>query len=413
MRLSTAILTALSISIFTVSLGASALTSFDSNSVSSHKTELTIEEQRVEKAQQVMPMLKGYFDWSAFKIDWSKVSDFAIAQRAMNQLGDELWQYSKQQAQLGQIVDDRPLYWTRLAIHSFIKTTQNSFTQTELESLVEVFEKSSRGYSDMGYVKPTDKRIFLTGFDPFLLDRNLKQSNPSGLAALLLDGTVIEYHTVVAGVKKTITAEINTVMVPVRYADFDQGEIENLLAPFYALNSVDLISTLSMGRSDFDLEHFPGLRRSATAPDNVNVYTGANKTNPLVPSLLAAPLRGDEFVLFSLPYKAMMKAKGSYKINDNRGVTILVSRKSASDKAEDITANSLSEITDKISVQGGGGGYLSNEISYRSIVLRNQLGSTIPTGHIHTPRISGFDAEINRKIITQIEGMLVQALAEI
>ena len=98
-------------------------------------------------------------------------------------------------------------------------------------------------------------------------------------------------------------------MVPVRYADFDQGEIESLLAPFYALNSVDLISTLSMGRSDFDLEHFPGLRRSATAPDNVNVYTGANKTNPLVPSLVAAPLIGDEFVLFSLPYNAMMKAK--------------------------------------------------------------------------------------------------------
>jgi hypothetical protein len=199
----------------------------------------------------------------------------------------------------------------------------------------------------------------------------------------------------------------------VRYADFDQGEIESLLAPFYALNSVDLIATLSMGRSDFDLEHFPGLRRSATAPDNLNVYTGANKTNPLVPSLLAAPLIGDEFVLFSLPYQAMMKAEGSYKINDNRGVTILVSGKSLSSKAEDITANSLSELTDKVSVQGGGGGYLSNEISYRSIVLRNRLGSTIPTGHIHTPRISGFDAEINRRIIAQIEAMLVQALAEI
>lgn len=377
------------------------------------KTSLTIEEQRVEKAQQAMPRLKSYFNWSEFKGRWLKVSDFAIAQRSMNKLGDELWQYSKQQAQLGQIVDDRPLYWIRLAIQSFIKSTQNSFTQIELESLVEVFEKSSRGYSDMSYVKSTNKRIFLTGFDPFLLDRNLKQSNPSGLAALLLDGTVIEYHTVVAGIKKTITAEINTVMVPVRYADFDQGEIENLLVPFYALNSVDLIATLSMGRSDFDLEHFPGLRRSATAPDNLNVYTGANKTNPLVPSLLAAPLIGDEFVLFSLPYQAMMKAKGSYKINDNRGVTILVSSQAVSGKAEDIIANSLSELTDKVSVQGGGGGYLSNEISYRSIVLRNRLGSTIPTGHIHTPRISGFDEKVNRRIIAQIEAMLVQALAEI
>ena len=371
-------------------------------------TDVTIEEQRVEKAQQVMPMLKGYFDWSTFKGNWSNISDFAVGQRAMNQLGDELWQYSKTQAQNGKLVDDRPLYWTRLALHSFVKSTQNSFTPSELESLLEAFEKSSRGYSDKAYVKLTDKRIFLTGFDPFLLDRNLKQSNPSGLAALLLDGKVITYHGVFDGIKKTITAEINTVMVPVRYVDFDQGEIESLLAPFYALHSVDLIATLSMGRSDFDLEHFPGLRRSATAPDNVNVYTGANKTNPLAPSLLSAPLIGDEFVMFSLPYQAMMRAKGKYKINDNRGVTILVSG-----KAKDITANSLTELSDKVSVQGGGGGYLSNEISYRSIALRNKLGSTIPTGHIHTPRISGFDVETNRAIIAQIEAMLIQALAEI
>ncbi len=386
---------------------------FSYSTAAESKIQLTVEEQRVTKAQEAMPMLKGYFDWSAFKGDWTKLSDFAIAQRAMNQLGDELWQYSKLQAQLGTVVDDRPLYWTRLAIHCFVKSAKNNYTQAELESLLERFEESSRGYSDMAYVKKADKRIFLTGFDPFLLDRNLKQSNPSGLAALLLDGKVIQYQGVIAGIKTTITAEINTAMIPVRYSDFDQGEIENLLAPFYALNSVDLISTISMGRSDFDLEHFPGLRRSATAPDNVNVYTGANKTNPLVPALLTAPLIGDEFVLFSLPYQAMMKATGKYKINDNRGVTILVTEKAGSGKAKDITANNLSELSDKVSVQGGGGGYLSNEISYRSIVLRNRLGSTIPTGHIHTPRISGFDTETNRAIIVQIEAMLVQALAEI
>lgn len=365
---------------------------------------LTIEEQRATKAQQAMPVVKGYFDAAMFKASWLKVSDFATAQQSLLQLGDKLWQYSKAQVQSGKIVDDRPLYWTRLSILSFIKSSPSSFSGAELAALLEVFENSSRGRSDLAYKQVTDKRILLTGFDPFLLDRNLKQSNPSGLAALLLDGTVIEYKQ--GG--KTVTAEINTAMIPVRYADFDQGEVESLLAPFYALNSVDMIATISMGRSDFDLEHFPGLRRSATAPDNVNIYTGANKSNPLVPSLLTAPLVGDEFVLFSLPYQAMMKAKGPYKINDNRGVTIL-----ASGEAKDITANSLAELTGKVAVQGGGGGYLSNEISYRSIVLRNRLGSTIPTGHIHTPRISGFDTKTNQAIIAQINAMLVQALAEI
>jgi len=365
---------------------------------------LTIEEQRVVKAQEAMPGVNTYFDWSAFKKSWPKKDTFILAQQSLSLMGNQLWQYSKEQAKNGQIVDDRPLYWTRLAIISFVKAIPIQYSQTELTALVEIFENTSRGRNDLTYKQTTDKRILLTGFDPFLLDRNIKQSNPSGLAALLLDGVVIEYQQN----GKKITAEINTAMIPVRYADFDQGEVESLLAPFYALNSVDLIATISMGRSDFDLEHFPGLRRSATAPDNVNVYTGGNKNNPVVPSLGEAALVGDEFVLFSLPYQAMMKAKGGYKINDNRGVTIL-----ESGRAKDITANSLTELADKIAVQGGGGGYLSNEISYRSIALRNKLGSTIPTGHIHTPRISGFDVTTNQAIIAQIEAMLVQAVSVI
>ena len=371
---------------------------------SNAKLPLNIEEQRVIKAEEAMPEVSTHFDWFAFKKSWPQKDTFILAQQSLSLLGNQLWQYSKEQAKNGQVVDDRPLYWTRLAIISFVKATPTQYSQTELAALVETFENTSRGRNDLTYKQATDKRILLTGFDPFLLDRNIKQSNPSGLAALLLDGVVIEYMQN----GKKITAEINTAMIPVRYDDFDQGEVESLLAPFYALNSVDLIATLSMGRSDFDLEHFPGLRRSATAPDNVNVYTGANKNNPLIPSLLAAPLKGDEFVLFSLPYQAMMKAKGRYKINDNRGVTIL-----ESGTAKNITANSLTELVDKVAVQGGGGGYLSNEISYRSIALRNKLGSIIPTGHIHTPRISGFDTATNQAIMSQIEAMLVQALAEI
>ncbi|MCP4986672.1 MAG: hypothetical protein GY928_11645 [Colwellia sp.] len=365
---------------------------------------LTIEEQRVAKAQQAMPVINDYFDSSPFKANWLEISDFAIAQQVLLQLGDKLWQYSKTQVQSSKIADDRPLYWTRLSLLSFIKTSSSHFSDSELKALSETFENSSRGKSDLSYKQATDKRILLTGFDPFLLDKNIEQSNPSGLAALMFDGVVIEYNQN----GKTVTAEINTAMIPVRYEDFDQGEIETLLAPYYAVNSVDMIATISMGRKDFDLEHFPGLRRSAKAPDNVNVYTGANKTNPLIPSLLSAPLAGDEFVLFSLPYQAMMKAKGPYKINDNRSITIL-----SSGEAKDIMANNLTELAGKISVQGGGGGYLSNEISYRSIALRNRLNSSIPTGHIHTPRISGFDDKTNQEIIDQIKAMIVQALAVI
>ena len=36
------------------------------------------------------------------------------------------------------------------------------------------------------------KRVLVTGFDPFTLDRDIRISNPSGATALALDGTVIE-----------------------------------------------------------------------------------------------------------------------------------------------------------------------------------------------------------------------------
>ena len=36
------------------------------------------------------------------------------------------------------------------------------------------------------------------------------------------------------------------------------------------------------------------------------------------------------------------------------------------------------------------GGYLSNDVSYRTVRLVRALGSNVRVGHIHTPRISGF-----------------------
>ncbi|MEX2327784.1 MAG: hypothetical protein WD558_08625, partial [Pseudomonadales bacterium] len=126
--------------------------------------------------------------------------------------------------------------------------------------------------------------------------------------------------------------------------------------------------------------------------------------NPMVPLLYNARLDGPEFVEISLPVAAMQGASGDYKIRDRRWVTTL-------EKA--FEPGSLSQLRGAIAVQGGGGGYLSNEISYRSIRLRNLMESTIPTGHIHTPRISSFDPETIDRIAAQVEEMLKLALPAI
>lgn len=361
---------------------------------------LTIEEQRIDDAQKALPVLSGKNAGVDTKIaSLLNKSNFAAAVDNIRSYGEQLWFTEKQVVQLGTL-DDRALYWQRLAGTKAIKHYGHSFTDSQRDTLIEVFEASSRGRTDLTFSKGTTKKILVTGFDPFLLDKNISQSNPSGIAALLLDGQVIEY--------KGIRAEINTVMIPVRYEDFDRGEIESLLAPFYATESVDLIATISMGREHFDLEHFPGKRRSVTAPDNLNVVTGSNPSNPIIPFLGSEQLSGPEFVKYSLPYSAMTQAAGEYKVIDNREVVIL--HKPENKK---FAPQNLSELDQAIAVKGGGGGYLSNEISYRSIRLRNLLGSQIPTGHIHTPRIIGFDEKANLAVTAQIKEMLRLSLTEI
>ncbi|MBU2968931.1 hypothetical protein KO527_06180 [Pseudoalteromonas sp. C2R02] len=366
-------------------------------SLNAFATPLTIEEARIEKAMKVMPDVMSTFttDINGFKNKWSKVTTYLDAEKLVTEYSQNMWLKAKRQITQSNSFDDRPLYWTRLLSSKILRETTPSFkvTQSQKTALLDILEQGSRGRKELSYTQGTMKKILLTGFDPFLLDENINQSNPSGVAALLMDGQIIQYNG--------ITAEINTVMIPVRYEDFDQGIIEALLAPYYALNNVDMIVTVSMGREEFDLERFPGKRRSVTAPDNLNVLSGGSKTAPIISQLNDRLLPGNEFVEFSLPVQAMQQAIGPYKVIDNNKITTL---------EKTFKAKSLTELEHQTAVSGSGGGYLSNEISYRSIRLKNQLNSDIPTGHIHTPRIQQFEPEVEKKIIMQISSMLEHSL---
>ena len=364
-------------------------------------TSLDIEEQRISKALQQIPMVALRYnalnDQLIQKIKVSK-QERKLTKLVANQ-GQRLWQQAVRDVQSGSY-DDRPLYWSRLAMRESLKLKPAGFRLADWQRnvLVNAVEKSSRGINDINFDGNTDIKILLTGFDPFFLDRDIGQSNPSGLAALALDG----YRFNVNGKQ----AQIETVMIPVRFTDFDNGLIESILTPFYRNHAnknknIDMLFTVSMGREDFDLERFPGRNRSAKAPDNLNVYTGATKKAPIAPQLQGKPLNGNEFVEFTLPVNAMKKVTGNWAVNDNAKVTTL--------KLGDITAESLPSLNGQISVQGSGGGYLSNEISYRAIRLMNQMDVSIPNGHIHTPRIKNHDAETEAAIVDQIKAMVVAA----
>lgn len=357
----------------------------------------TIEEQRIDVAEKKIHGLLDSYKVYLHQFDerLNAMKHFEALLDLSQQAGAGVWRLAKQ-AELRSIKDDRSLYWARLKMSKAIrkKLALLNATPQQRERVFWLFELASRGQQDVMFNENDEYRVLITGFDPFFLDRNIAQSNPSGSIALSLDGQRYKVQDQ--------AFKVEALMLPVRFDDFDRGMVENFLGDYLRNNKVDAVITISMGRSQFDLERFPGLRRSAQAPDNLNYYTGATYRQPLVPQLKNASLDGPEFVEFSLPAQAMKSVLGPYSINDNRRVVTLAGVK---------YPEKLSELNRSISVEGSGGGYLSNEVSYRSIRMRNLYNAQIPVGHIHTPSVGSFNSNVQRKITEQVIAMLQQVVA--
>ena len=361
---------------------------------------LTLEEQRVPQAYEAMPEIKepNQETLNNFSQQLNSMRLFAELYEFLITQGNTLWQQEVKKEQATSEYEDRRLYWSRLEMLSRLKDSSafQSLSVSEKEALIRAFEFASRGQQDIHFSKTSDFKVLVTGFDPFFLDRNIQQSNPSGVAALGFDNRILHVN------EKRV--ELQSYILPVRFADFDQGVVEELMTPLMVNKEVDMVLTLSMGRDEFDLERFPGLRRSAEAPDNLNVFTGATSTNPLVPMLNGSSLDGSEFVEFSLPVEAMLKVNKPFGIQDNHKVTAM---------SGEILANSLKQLEGEISVQGSGGGYLSNEVSYRSLLLRDAYAPGLPVGHLHTPKVIGHDPNTLQAILTQVEEVLVSGVSSL
>ena len=327
---------------------------------------MAIEQSRLDEAKAKLGSLLDERQWQPDNLDTD---------------GSALWRDEQQRVVDGEL-DDRRLYWRRLAIERLIGDDADALN---------TFEDASRGFDDLEFKGSADLRILVTGFDPFHLDTDITQSNPSGVAALRL-----HKHRIRCAIG---TAEIRSAIVPVRFSDFDNGLIEGLVKPFFTDDSIDMVITISMGRDRFDLERFPGRRRSAETPDNCRVYCGGTSQAPVIapglegPDLEGLGLEGPEFVEFSLPVAEMCRVKSDYSIADNREVETL--------ERGLFEATGLEELLGQTAVQGSGGGYLSNEISYRVIRLAREMNLQIPLGHIHTPKLVGYEAETISRITDQ------------
>jgi pyrrolidone-carboxylate peptidase len=362
----------------------------------------TVEEQRLDNGVAGGPsvpaeiLARSGFDRqvSLFSHLLCAMPNRAAATALVRGQGELLWRTATYRAQHPQTApalpstDDRGLYWARISMALALRQWQPHFTlgTADRAELIRSFEYSSRGITSSRF-SPGVKKILVTGFDPFTLDADIRIGNPSGANALSLDG---QRWTV-----NGTTYEIQTVVFPVRYTDFDESMVENALAPHYrgGPQHADLVMTASQGRVGiFDLEAFNGRRRSVSSiGDNNNLWGGGTINAPVVsPSMPAGP----EWLTSSLPLARMSGATvpAQFRTRVNTSVLEIPAGQTLPVRRPDgPTAGSIAS-------EGTGGGYLSNEVAYRNTLQRDLLDPSMPAGHLHVPVLQ-FDAA-NKTAIT-------------
>jgi pyrrolidone-carboxylate peptidase len=337
---------------------------------------LTVEEQRLTQPKPQEVLQRSGFDRfeRLFTPTLCALPNARVATVAVKAQGRALWSAAVARAQ-GRlpagtlpVTDDRPLYWARLQLTKALRqwTPRFPLGADARARLVDVLEQSSRGQDSISYPGHTP-RILVSGFDPFQLDVDIRRSNPSGATALALDGTVIDTP---AG-----RARVETAMFPVLWDPFAAGVVERTFAP--ALPHVDMFTTVSQGRvGRFDVERYNGRWRGGF-PDNDNLSrTGVIPIPAGVPTVTPAP----EFVPTTLPYAAIVAAQtGRFPVFDHPVVTEIPAGQTTP------VVSPTGPTPGSVARAGGGGDYLSNEIAYRTTLLRDALGLRIPGGHVHTP----------------------------
>lgn len=337
----------------------------------------TVEEQRLDKAVPQEILRRSGFDDVTPRLtrELGRAHSYGEARRAVLREGAALWRRAVDRVQGrgpagGDLSrdDDRPLYWARLGLTREVRTWEPEFQLSDGQraDLIDALERTSRGGTDVRYPhRKGERRVLVTGFDPFTLDRDIRISNPSGATALALDGTVVQ--------TADGPARVETVVFPVRWRDFADLTVERTLRPY--LKKVDLFTTVSQGRvGRFDVERTNGAWRGGF-PDNDNV--SRTETVPVTD-----PASQPQWTSTTLPYKEIVSADtGRFPVYDHTEVTEIPAG------GTDPVVRPDGPTPGSTARAGGGGDYLSNEIAYRATLLRDRLGlhDTLPGGHVHTP----------------------------
>lgn len=310
-------------------------------------------------------------DFTAKITDIQKISTETKLEEQVRISAKALWGTAVSSVQSGNI-DDRPLYWARNKMQVYLKRHPKfkgdidferslSNTHTPLSRLVKLFEELSRNYTGIDFSNAGNKKkILVTGFDPFQLNPDSKFNtsmgldsaetfNPSGILALFFNNNNVQQGICV-----------QTCIFPVRYEDFDNGVVEDVIRNHIV--NVDIIITTSLNGSSnwFDVEA-DAIAYRGGFHDNMCIG-GQDFSRYNYNSSRFLPNTSNKHNLTTLPKAKIFGNTSSVTINN-----LIV-------RFDDSKLNSVTE--------GGGGNYLSNEIMFRATSVRG-ASSTKPVGHFH------------------------------
>lgn len=305
----------------------------------------------------------------------------------------------------------------------------------DLENLIQIFEEKSRNYTDVSFPNtPGVKKILITGFDPFELNDNIFRSNPSGVCASYLHGKTLG------------NANIQTMIFPVRYSDFDSkkskisgignGVVEKYVTPFigHVANQADMIITISQsGIGNYNIDRFATINRAGILTDNLNMIREENSNSVILnaseedliwiettlPKAMAmnggATQQSDSwkhYTVYAQHYTLLkeisfipneVQSNSKYKLGWDSAFDNLKPFNPDEILTHTIKQSNLvdSNLKKKRIIEGSGSNYLSNEIFYRVALARerwqrlNSSQSKFPTGHFHIASIQYTDVSVN------------------
>jgi len=330
--------------------------------------------------------------------------------------GKELWNLAVTNMQTTK--DDRPLYWARLqcigALRAYYKRQRLG------QPTVSQFEWPSRGLEQLdgrisfGSPPPAGRKAIVTGFDPFgfftpNLPSEVDISNPSALIALALNNRTIN--------STQGSTLVRTAILPVRYRDFDARIVENAVES--NLNLIDLLMTCSQGGNAYEVERFAGKNRGAFTDNERKPNTGTAISGGLTDPGTGGP----QFLESTLPYERVITDDITTRtgppfsvaapfILDQSFETInpAASNPSPSSANDVQTWKKLPFVLTGIAVTGSGSNFLSNEIFYRTALVRSTNRAALPSGHLHVPIIGNQPQTLGPGLINAAETALVRFL---